>query len=662
MTVGSSRVYGHKRVIELIRELMRREEPDGSLRSQRFPILVIEGFRGAGKTALLATLADLLDQRVPYARLDFQCNSRASVTQVLSALAFDLSRKCPGYGALRFPRFIVGQLVMELHLDLTDHTQARQQIVDALNRQRGVDTVRKVLVDAAGSVLETMVRSVGVAVVAPTRSLDVITRWLTKLATRFAPGQRIVLGAFQNWYGHRDLGLPHDSIDVLVDLNRWATDADDEGNRRRIDELLWAAFLADLRAEFSRGRRADERALNCAVLLDNADTELARRFLHQLVRARRQRAVSERDDADPMTVVVTSRGALLSDVPGIDQALVTPDTSRAGPLPSTPDWSHCWWLQYQLPDLTEDEVGRAVTDMALAWADNQRLTRVVYDFTEGHPAATQLLLDTIARSHPQKWIEPEAILCQAWRDATSQHPVTLEDQMLSQLLGDISTTVFRDLVTCAAAREREQSLVLAGQGDMLFRGQIDYGEVLDPILWPADGSAGPALLRRLLRRCLAQRDPAITPTWPTVYGRLRRHCRSRGDEAGELFYALADGDLRLVTRRLHERLAELDSATWTELLLSVVQAPHQQRRLEAPIDEVRTLVAAAELDDATVAVGRLVTALQVATDPFTDSRRRHLHWQIAADYAEVSRLCPGGPHAVFLEAERRHRREAEWWD
>jgi hypothetical protein len=32
---------------------------------------------------------------------------------------------------------------MELHLDLTDHAQARQQIVDALNRQRGVDTVRK---------------------------------------------------------------------------------------------------------------------------------------------------------------------------------------------------------------------------------------------------------------------------------------------------------------------------------------------------------------------------------------------------------------------------------------------------------------------------------------------------------------------------------------
>lgn len=161
--VHSDRVYGRKPVIRLVRELMAREETGGSLRSQRFPILVVEGFRGAGKTALLSTLDDLLDQRVPYARLDFEANRHASVPQVLSALAFELSRKCPRYGVLQFPRFI-------------------------------------------------------------------ILKWLTTRAPR-----RIVLGSFQDWYGHRDWGLTNDSVDVLVDLSRWAGNTEDEDAQQRVD-------------------------------------------------------------------------------------------------------------------------------------------------------------------------------------------------------------------------------------------------------------------------------------------------------------------------------------------------------------------------------------------------------------------------------------------
>ncbi|MGH8922508.1 MAG: hypothetical protein ACRD0H_29925, partial [Actinomycetes bacterium] len=103
---------------------MAREDRDGSPRNQRFPILVVEGFRGTGKTALLSVLDELLDQLVPRAQLDFEANRHASVPQVLSALAFELNRRCPRYGALQFPRFIVGQLVMGLELDLTDHAQA----------------------------------------------------------------------------------------------------------------------------------------------------------------------------------------------------------------------------------------------------------------------------------------------------------------------------------------------------------------------------------------------------------------------------------------------------------------------------------------------------------------------------------------------------------
>lgn len=639
MATISDRVYGRRRAIELVRELMTREKRGRSLRNRRHPILVVEGFQGTGKTALLSTLVELLDQRVPHARLDFEANSRASVPQVLSALAFDLSRKCPRYGALGFPRFIVGQLVIGLELDLTHHARARRQVVDALKRQRGVAAVREVLADTAGSVLGM----VGLPFKPPASVLRLVARWLTE----WVPGHRVVLGSFQHWYGHRDLGLRNDPIDVLVDLNRWATDTEDEGNRRRIDELLWTAFLADLRAGFGRRRWADERVMNCAVLLDNADTELATRFLNQLVRARSQRAVGDQDDADPLTVVATSRGTLLADVPLADQARYD--------FPAA-DWSRAWWLQYRLPDLTDEEVGRAVIDMALTWGDNQRLSQVVYQLTEGHPASTRLVLGAVAKAPPQRWIEPEAILSQS---TGAEQARTVEDQMVDRLLGEASQVAFRDLVTCAAARDREQALALAGQDDMLARGQVDYGEALDPVLWPADGSAGAVLLRRLLRRRLARRDPAVSPSWPAVYARLRALC---DDDAGQLYYALAEGDLGFVAGRLHQLLGELDSTAWSGLLASVVEAPHQHRYRQAPIDEVRSRLSSAELDEPLVSVGRLVAALWIAGSPFTDSRRRHLHWQIAADYGEVSQLCPDGPHVVFLEAARRHRREAEWWD
>ncbi|MGH3816105.1 MAG: hypothetical protein ACRDUV_27265 [Pseudonocardiaceae bacterium] len=656
LVAGGDRIYGRKRAIEFVRVLMAREERNGSLQNRRFPVLVVEGFRGAGKTALLSELVDLLDQRVPHGRLDFGTNSRASVPEVLAALACELSRNCPRYGALQFHRFIVGRLVMRLQLDLNDRVQARRQVVDALRSQRWIDTTR-VLADTTGGVLQTMGSGIESPVKPPLRSLFEL---VLKGLTGWAPGQNVILRSGQKWYGHRDLELPHDAIDVLVDLNNRANNSEDEHDRQWVDELLWAAFLADLRAEFGRRRRVDERSLNCVILLDNADTVLGRRFLNQLVQARRRRVAGGQDDADPLTVVATSRGVLLADVPHADQALV-PD-SRAGQLPDTTDWSPFWWLRYPLPDLITDEVGRAVADMDLAWGDNQRLTRVVYALTEGHPASTRLVLDAIARSAPQKWIEPEVVLRHVRSGAGSERRAPVEDRMLDHLLDEMTADAFRDLVTCAAAREREEALVLAGQDGLLLAGQDHYGEVLDPILWPSEALAGPTLLRRLLRRQLARRDASVSPNWREVYGLLRDACRRDRDEAGELYYALAAGELGFVTQQLHRRLTEFDSTAWSALLTSVTAAPRRDRAREAPISEVGVLLVSADLDDTLVSVGRLVAALWIAADPCTNSRRGSLHLQIGDSYAEVSRLCPGGPHGVFLEAARRHRREAEWWD
>lgn len=656
MAVHHDQIYGRKPVIKLVRELMVRKEAGRSLRNPHSPILVIEGFRGSGKTALLSVLDELLDQRVPRARLDFETAKHASVPQVLSALAFELSRKCPRYGMLQFPRFIVGQLAAGLELDLTDHGQARKQVAAALERRRGVDTLRDVLVETAGDVLTTVGRSSGLPIGPPARYVaERGLRWLTARL----PG-RVVLGFFQNWYGHRDLGLTNDSVDVLVDLNRWASDDKDEDSRQRVDDLLWAAFLADLRTEFDRGRRADERSLNCVVLLDNVDTVLGRRFLEELVRARRQRVAGGQDDADPLTVVATSRGALLAEVPSTERTLVELDNARSGQLPDITDRSCRSWLQYRLPDLTEDQVGAAVAALDLGRGNDQRLTRVVFDLTGGHPASTSLVLDAVATYPPDNRIEPEAMVGRTFPAQSAGSP-SVEDQVLSRLLTGVSEAAIPDLVTCAAARERRHALTLASDDDLLVAGQTNYLEVLDTILWPPDGAVGAALLRRLLLRRLALRDPTVAPSWVEVHGRLRAVCRAEKDELGELYYTLATGELAVVVRRLHLRHSELEVAPWFALVESVTTAPHQCRRRENPIDEVRTLVRTAELEQPLRSLARLVAALWIAADPFGDSDRRDLYLQIAAGYSEVARLSPGGPPAVLLQAARRYQRQAEWW-
>lgn len=544
MVAQSDPVYGREPVIKLVRELMAREEVGGSLRNQHFPILVVEGFRGAGKTALLSALEDLLDQRVPHAKLDFEATSGASITQVLSGLAFELSGKCRRYGALRFPRFIIGQLVMGLDLDLKDHAQARGQVIEVLERRRWVDTIRAELVDMAGTVLKTLGESSGAPVEPPRTVFGLALKWLTARAPA-----RIVLGSFQGWYGHRDLGLANDSIDMLVNLNRWARNKEDKGSRQRVDELLLAAFLADLRTEFDRGRRADERSLNCVVLLDNADSRLGRRFLNELVRARRQRAAGEQHDADPLTVVATSRERLLAGVPSADWETVPLHNTRSEQRPGKLDWSRLWWLRYQLPGLTEDEISRAVATSVPATVDNQRVTRVFSQLTDGHPASIRLVLDAVARNPPVHPIEPEVTLSQPPSGEDSDRWPTVEDQMLDRLL-DVSNakSPLQDLVTCTAARELPHALALAAQDDLVVSDQVKFLENLEPILWPADQMAGLALPRRLLQRRLARRDPAVAPSWSQVYGRLRDACRTKdgetkGDEAGELYYALAAGEL-----------------------------------------------------------------------------------------------------------------------
>jgi hypothetical protein len=662
-------------------------------RSQDQPVLVYEATHGTGKTALADCLAEICDQVVPFARINFEANRQATVPEVLSGLAFELSQRCADYIELKFTRLLTGLVVMRESLDLDNHKKARAQVTSVLEVQRNIDTLQRILGDVAKSLSHIVVRDPNVQVDPLVSEVPgAVLKWLAKRRRT----RSIVLGSVHEWYGHRGRGFPNDAIDKLIDLNRWARDVqaaqdnddDDEDARKHIDRLLLDAFLADLRAEFANARRADELSANCVVVLDNADTALSQYFLGELVDARQLRVAERKLDPEPLTVVATSRGELLaSALPG-DVLESDGDPAETG--------KHLWqahgkrsgWLRYRLPDLTRNEVGSMVEGLALTQGDDRRLTTMMYQMTGGHPAATQLLLKAVA-DWPDDCDALARVLTRP-EPARTTPRLPVAARMLAGLLGDFPESTKADLVTSAAAHTRDHAVRLADSDDQLSDGNpllagtdARYREIIDPVLWPASEGAGPALLRRLLLGELAERrtaaqpgagrhdTPGRLPEWTEVFGWHRARCANASDHPSELYYALANGDLAYVAPILLSRLAETPAVPWRELLRFVIIAPYRAHYVavsghtpiedHAPIEELDKLTGNTRmLDRALAAMSRLIAAEQILASPLTDARRRPLHLQVADDYGDLAKIPPSGRESL-TEAAREHRRQAEFW-
>jgi hypothetical protein len=188
---------GHRRAIQLVRRFMERGNGRRATRSLTQPVVVIEGARGYGKTALADGLSRRLDQRVPHARISFEQHREATVPEVLSAIAFQLGRTYDRYGSLRFPRLTIGRMVMRADLP-DDLPGARAAIQRLLAAQVDLDTMRSILWDAAGAI-------------APALQLDDRIGALVRVVARL--GLEGVLHMVRrakslspDWYGHRPVG------------------------------------------------------------------------------------------------------------------------------------------------------------------------------------------------------------------------------------------------------------------------------------------------------------------------------------------------------------------------------------------------------------------------------------------------------------------------
>lgn len=650
-----TRLCGRDGEMSLVREFLHRPDQDGSPVSRRLPALVFSGARGSGKTALLGELARLMEQNVPFARLDCERIGPGSAQQSLAAVAFQLSRPCKDYGVLEFPRFITGELALRPNLDVTNWQQARAEIDAALAQYSDISDPPELLHELAGEVLTSVpgLSSIPGMNTLGQRSLSLVVSVINAVRRR-----RGLPRDGRQWYGHQDKGLSGDALNVLVDLNREARQQDAQDSRDGVGELLWAAFLADLREGFRAGRQRDRRTLNCALLLDNVEAAPGIEILTGLLKARRQRAAFADAEADPLTVVATTRTGLSGRLADIGEHPVPTESvtvSSVAGKPSPEGKRAPAARLVRLDDLTAEHVGNMVAALGPHLSSSRRIATVVHGFTLGHPRATRLLLDTIAE-HDLGTAELSRLLAMPVPRESEAGPAALADLLLEDLLQGTPADVVEDVVTSAAARDLDQAYRLATYSSLLPGAHHRHAVVFDPALWSRPEPDGtrtmPVVLRRLLlRRLVGRREHHAD--WASVHGWLRRRCEQHDDETGELHHALALGEVEFVSRRLAKLLGEQDIADWLELLRSLRMVPNALAPTDSPIDRVRELSRwAAPADQPIAALARLVAALWTDADPLSRGDGRALHTEIAADLDEIAPYAGDGLGPMRAEADK----------
>lgn len=625
-------LYGRNEAIKLVHEFSVR---DGSA-PRPAPVLIMVGHRGSGKSSLLDLLAHYLNQNVPYGRVDFRSAGDRSVAEVLGLLVQGLNTHCAAYGRIVFPRFIVGNIVQQATINHTNPASARAQIKNLLAQHQRVDALQ-------GSIA-TMVRafSPGIDGAALTRAIDL----LIKSVTRWRIGGRVILGKGATWYAHQDRGLSCDYLDVLRLLNHQAKGNDTD--RKKADDLLLRAFLADLRADHDRWFRR-RRDVNCVILLDDVDEPSGRGFLDAL---REIHGTENGREIGHITVVATSRGPFVEPYASPGEAF--PTTDRA----SVNDHlrRRLWCYPVRIPDLTVDQVRAMVEEKGLR--DREKVARAVYRFTKGHAGATFEVVSAIKEAqdsaHEAGRARPRApvTLPQVLKVRRPGGPPgrTVAERLGDMFLDGLPAQVRDDLITCAAARDHGEAGELVGRGGPIGD---DAARVLgETTIWlPGSTTDAPTMhpvLRRLLLDRLAGRPPRAANGWTTVHKLLRRRAEEAKDEAGELYHTLALGEtkereMQEVADELTRRLRDpaVSAASWLALLDQVATAPHRDLFTQASADHANELARrVTHADSLTQAVARLLAAQWVANEPLADGDRSALLACIDAAFTTVAIECP----------------------
>ncbi|MFE0190277.1 SAV_2336 N-terminal domain-related protein [Streptomyces sp. NPDC058989] len=392
-------------------------------------------------------------------------------------------------------------------------------------------------------------------------------------------------------------------------------------------ELIFRAFLSDLRTAYRQDSTDSHRPLHCLLLLDNVDCPAGERLLSLLTRARPIGAQGS-TEVDPLLTIATARrpprhiGMARDDTIDVQFAQWWFDSfGTIGPRNDL--------VSGQLPGLSVDEVvERAERLLHRLPANTVRppvpdpsawLGKMLYDLTLGHPGAVTTMLGAFEMFAPHTdWAHRLRTLC----TPGGQPPHTYA-ALLDFLAGDVSAADRSVLIRAAAVHDLDQALAtgrlweslghdgterlvrLRNDAPFTVPGPRKYSRQLHP------------LLRHLLLRGLASRRQTHPYSWRNVHDGLRRDAHNRGDGATAAYHSLALGDVPSSAAFLHQRLTTLDPVKWLEEFELVRQAPPHSYALavdHSPRDVYERLVHDITGDDCYSAVARALVACWLAPD------------------------------------------------
>jgi hypothetical protein len=605
----------------LIRDCLN---PSWAQRRRSLPVILLLGTRGSGKTQRLHDIEERYAGGKPWVRLDLSAQ-KVRPHEVAKQLAEGLSAPVKRLGRLRFPRLALGLVVIRSDVDPPDRDQARIDLRKRLNRVTADEIMR--------SSLEGVPAPSWIKVVLHlTARLIPVMSWSVK---RRRPAFR--------WYQQELRGRDPDPLNALIDLKLWET----KKAYTKVDEVLCAAFLADLRDAYTTGLKANERTRNCLALIDNADSLAGQTFFEMLVTVRHRHAKNTGEDYDPLVIVGTRHTRF----PGLD-----PRRAHGTDEAMYADWAdkrdgnpNSRLYQLTLHDLDVDELDLLADRWPEATAVDQvvlKLRRLTYGHLWGSNIALRAIAAAVTRDGVEQ-VDLRGIL--DWPDPDDPDR-TLADGVIRHLL---PPHLREDLVTCAAACDIESP----SRWQALGRRAGTLDEFCSTNLWVGvqGGEDGPLalhpFLRRVLLHMLAGRNENHPNRWRAVHSRLRDYYADH-DVSQALSHTLALGELAPVAAHLDERFAAVDKTSWLKELHAMVAAPRRAGPTAAtPFEVCESLTKGVADGDAVPA--RLVAAMWISTDPIGDPDRT-LDVVIAYDLEQLAR-CAGRDAFVLVREANRYR-------
>lgn len=363
------RLYGRGKVVNFVKDALKCKD----IRDRPLPILLLTGPRGSGGSALLTRLWEEIEDDCPCARLDLA--DAENVSTVLLVAMHGLLRKVTGVDRLSFPRLRLAVKALSFVGGADDRA-----VFDAYMRAGKSAAIASSRLaewmDLAASLLQSPDRQIAAKLGA--RLLDEVLSGLDRRRDR----------AVLRWFTERGdaTGGSGSGLDELWRLYL-GLQAQDEGERDRVDGALCDALLTDMRTDYNdTGLRHARRTRNPVLLLDNADSPAGERLLG-LIEERRRKSGLGGEPADPLLIVPVQRHPPPTRNAGTPVGAAERNLDFEGWRTTTAEDEHLTlWCPVRLSALGYNDVVEMTTSRLLG--RTHRDADFIRSLTGGHPGAT----------------------------------------------------------------------------------------------------------------------------------------------------------------------------------------------------------------------------------------------------------------------------------